>query len=100
MRGFQTVAEVERSGLMRDPLDRGPIGAARKVAVPMDNMGVGSAGRIAGQREARDEGADAHLATRIDIGHLPHDEMPALPQDEVAFVPQPLEVGITTEQFA
>ena len=85
---------------MRDPLDRRPVGAARKVAVPMDNMGVGPSRCIAGQREARDQGANAHFATRIDIGHLPHDEMPALPQDEVAFVLQPLEVGITTEQFA
>ena len=55
---------------------------------------------ISGQREAGDEGADAHLPLRIDIGHLAHDEIPALLLDEVAFVPQPLEVGITTEQFA
>jgi hypothetical protein len=87
-------------GLMRDPLDRRPIGAAWEVAIPVDDMGVGRARRIAGQREARDEGADAHLPMCIDIGHLPHDEMPALPLDEVAFVPQPLEVEITTEQFA
>ena len=44
--------------------------------------------------------ADAHLPMRIDIGHLSHDEMPALLQDEVAFVAQPPEVWITTEQCA
>ena len=103
MRRFQAVAEVKGAGLMRDALDGRPIGAAREVAIPMDYMGargVGRASLITGQQEAGDERTDAHLAMRIDIGHLPHDDVAALLLDEVTFVPQPLEVRITTEQCA
>ena len=43
VRRLQAVAEVEGAGRMRDPLDGRAIGAARKVAVPVDDMGVGRA---------------------------------------------------------
>lgn len=100
MRGLQVVSEVEGTCAMGDPLDGRAIGVARKIAIPMDDMGVGRTCLISGQREAGDEGAYAHLAARIYIGHLAHDEIPGLMLDEVAFVSQPLEVGITTEQCA
>ena len=98
MRRFQAGAEIEDAGLMRDPLNAHAIGAAREVAIPMNDMSVGRTRLVSSQRQAGDEGADAHLPMRIDIGHLSHDEMPALLQDEVAFIAQPLEVWITTEQ--
>ena len=39
--------------------------------------------------------ADAHLAARIGIRHLAHDEIPALLLDKVAFVAQPLDPSQT-----
>jgi hypothetical protein len=85
---------------MRDALDGCAICLARKIAGPVDDVSIGPSRLISRQREAGDECTDAHLAARIDIGHLPHHEVPALPMDEVALIPQPLEVGITTEQCA
>lgn len=49
---------------------------AREVTIPVDDMGVGRARLISGQREAGDEGADAHFPARINIGYLAHYEIP------------------------
>ena len=69
-----------------------------EVAVPVHDVRVGRTRFISCQSQGGDEGADAHLAVRIGIGNLAHDEMPALLLDEIAFVAQALEVGTTTEQ--
>lgn len=100
MRRPQAMAEIKGANRVRDALDRRTVGPAGEIPIPVDDMGVGRSRPVSGQRQARDKNADAHLPMHIDVGHLTHDEMTALLLDEVAFVPQPLEVGIKTEQCA
>lgn len=96
----EVVPEVEGPALVGDLTDRSTVRPARKVAIEVDDMRIWAAGLISGQGQARDQGAHLHLALAIDVRNVAHHEEAADDLNEIAFVPEALEVVVTTEQCA
>src|SRR5258708_22646571 len=93
----QSMPEVLFRALVGDLLNGRPIRHAGELAIEGNDVSIRGQSPVTREVQARDKCARLHLALSVYVGHLAHDQEPALDLHEISFLAQPSEIRITIE---